>query len=693
MPFARSRIKALRATGLAYASQKFDMGDATVRVRIEPGHEYIEIEGGGIELFSGVADLLGIGELDPNTPLPAEIHATDYVDARNEKPFIGEGKLRDRYFGSAQEDSAKLKRLHNYDTKIVPIKVPASMFSGKTRLYVQSLYGSTYKNLTLKKTAEFRPALAINTPEREAPDPPLPPTIFGTESGVYLHKETGWHYLITPAEDYVAITPMIPSAAGAALRRWIRRGDDDVPYNKGLETEDEMERVEAYILSTCFPHPDNTVKFPIMTTPMSGMGYSWHFNYDGTACDIVEMRDIYLTGVIPTVPVTDVIANISTHFRLAFKCNNRGVSEESGEDDSKIPDFEITRSVIDGPSTWAVDKVGSVVAWPGWAYGALYKLGQRPNANYGTGGPVYAYYKKNILQVVRATVYPTTDITFHSECDPYYYGGVTETDGPFYLTSGEDGYSDKFTRTSYPSATFSCSGITIGERTKKDTGRTISETYTGVAYPFGPGAPMGGGDSVTIRTGVTYSGVYPSLTPISSTASMGGVGVLAGACRHQWAYRVEEYNRQRFVATLVIIPFDDCEAVYMREFPTFLNTGTIINAVSFYSARFVGSTVDVLGGGTRSYGVADPVIVVNELQDLTLNPKDVSGVLLAARREIGDITFSTFSLNQFFDGDFDSVGAFYTTLSSFNGAVVAKDSLVYSQTNYYPYYMAFVGWA
>lgn len=47
LPFARSRIKALRATGLAYASQKFDMGDATVRVRIEPGHEYIEIGGEG----------------------------------------------------------------------------------------------------------------------------------------------------------------------------------------------------------------------------------------------------------------------------------------------------------------------------------------------------------------------------------------------------------------------------------------------------------------------------------------------------------------------------------------------------------------------------------------------------------------------------------------------------------------------
>jgi len=47
LPFARSRIKALRATGLAYASQKFEVEGALIDVRIEPGHEYIRIEGGG----------------------------------------------------------------------------------------------------------------------------------------------------------------------------------------------------------------------------------------------------------------------------------------------------------------------------------------------------------------------------------------------------------------------------------------------------------------------------------------------------------------------------------------------------------------------------------------------------------------------------------------------------------------------
>ena len=46
LPFARSRIKALRATGLAYASQQFDIDGTSVKVRITPGQEYIALDGG-----------------------------------------------------------------------------------------------------------------------------------------------------------------------------------------------------------------------------------------------------------------------------------------------------------------------------------------------------------------------------------------------------------------------------------------------------------------------------------------------------------------------------------------------------------------------------------------------------------------------------------------------------------------------
>ena len=54
LPFARSRIKALRATGLKHASQKFEIDGVSIRVRIAGEHEYIELVGGCPPLLSGI---------------------------------------------------------------------------------------------------------------------------------------------------------------------------------------------------------------------------------------------------------------------------------------------------------------------------------------------------------------------------------------------------------------------------------------------------------------------------------------------------------------------------------------------------------------------------------------------------------------------------------------------------------------
>lgn len=47
LPFARSRIKALRALGRPFASQKFEIEGCSVHVRIEGAHDFITLSGGG----------------------------------------------------------------------------------------------------------------------------------------------------------------------------------------------------------------------------------------------------------------------------------------------------------------------------------------------------------------------------------------------------------------------------------------------------------------------------------------------------------------------------------------------------------------------------------------------------------------------------------------------------------------------
>jgi len=46
LPFARSCITKLKKLGLPYADQSYEVGGASIKVRIEPGHEYIRIDGG-----------------------------------------------------------------------------------------------------------------------------------------------------------------------------------------------------------------------------------------------------------------------------------------------------------------------------------------------------------------------------------------------------------------------------------------------------------------------------------------------------------------------------------------------------------------------------------------------------------------------------------------------------------------------
>lgn len=70
LPFARSRIKALRATGLKYASQQFEVDGVSIKVRIEPEHEYISLSGSSTKILSGVIKYGEIVELPipPNSP-------------------------------------------------------------------------------------------------------------------------------------------------------------------------------------------------------------------------------------------------------------------------------------------------------------------------------------------------------------------------------------------------------------------------------------------------------------------------------------------------------------------------------------------------------------------------------------------------------------------------------------------------
>lgn len=89
MPFARSRIKALRAAGLKYASQQFEIDGCSVKVRIEPGHEYIVLSGGdGLHmLINLVSPQIGnsVGYVQKTATNISLIYRLDLRDPMNAK--------------------------------------------------------------------------------------------------------------------------------------------------------------------------------------------------------------------------------------------------------------------------------------------------------------------------------------------------------------------------------------------------------------------------------------------------------------------------------------------------------------------------------------------------------------------------------------------------------------------------------
>ena len=86
LPFARSCVAKLKGLGMPYASQQYEIDGVSIKVRIEPGHEYIRIDGGGLELRmdSGVVELFGgIDVESPDSFAPRLLHEAGHAAAYN----------------------------------------------------------------------------------------------------------------------------------------------------------------------------------------------------------------------------------------------------------------------------------------------------------------------------------------------------------------------------------------------------------------------------------------------------------------------------------------------------------------------------------------------------------------------------------------------------------------------------------
>lgn len=419
LPFARSRIQALRALGLSYTTQRFVLPDAIVRVQLVGDENYIEISGGllPIGMDSGMVDLLSIAPANVSTYLAGTLYETTYVASYNTgfvQPPAGPPRLKPAADSVGQFSGTlsfeKRKFIGHVPTDINPAKsfkpgkiqaqgqpqgtlidnpsdaalaqkkqvavlCPASMFTGRCRLYVQALYGAHLygtgqtANLPFQQDSAARPALRIDNRSNGKPS-----VLVSTGSGVYLDPATGKHWLFT-FESGAMVYPLKSSSPIEALRKYL------IVATSTLSVEDQ-EHLETYILSRSQPYGTGQALSGSASNPYS-MGYGWHFNWDGLVADAVVNEKYLQSGVS--------YAMLSTWHRITISQLTPG-------------NFNVVESIVSGPNTWSVDRTWWTITEPEW--GSLQLVKSTPQLSLVDVGNAtfYVFYQRNQIQTCEVRV-------------------------------------------------------------------------------------------------------------------------------------------------------------------------------------------------------------------------------------------------------------------------------------------------
>ena len=236
--------------------------------------------------------------------------------------------------------------------------IPPSIFTGKLRLYFQAHYG--------KKLAiwDFSPNLANQPPSldwttrKSGSDYTF--QFHSSHTGIFTDSAKR-HWLVqlgvkvsSATANQANVFRLVASPCMEKLRPLLL--DPDV-------SADDKERIEAYILADSYPDPEFCVSKAVSIPLNHSLGYGWHFNWSGTAADIVEIETINTGGSNYKHRSTHRRINITSHDEYVDDPTNTALENEERRWTFDLEQVE--------QKEWKNFKWQHVIASPDWSVGQL----------------------------------------------------------------------------------------------------------------------------------------------------------------------------------------------------------------------------------------------------------------------------------------------------------------------------------
>jgi len=674
LPYGKQLVRQLLASRQPYGKRVISPEDGiTVEAWISGDHRWVRVTAGGCPPYfmeSGIVGLQDIGLGNPglfgndgivhySPAIRTYAEQEKLLGTLSKPPALASELTTENDATKAMKATLDADGNRDEDSeytlaykKMCASRIPPSIFTGKLRLYFQAKYGAKLANWAFSmNVANAPPSL----------DLPFTPTDTYTEGGTFqFHSahtgiytdENMRHWLVqlgtktsAAAPDTANVFRLRASACVEKLRPLLL--DPDV-------SDDDKERIEAYILSDSVPDPEFCVSKSVSIPLITSMGYGWHFNWSGTAADIIQVETISTGG--------STYKHRSTHYRINILRDGTKLDDPTNtalENETRRWTFDLEQVE---QKEWKNYKWQHVIAFPDWSESQLEIFGALLGTRFGDGAPLYCFYNRDDLQVVRYSCSGGESIAaqYKSEASPSYFGGNADWGeyagyapaGAYVTTGDESGEFNGYQRTATDLVySFTVGGTTVSGQdysygyTRKR--RTVSPTFGGEPY-YGegtasleesqiqqgnsiPNSPLGvwgnwtGGETWESWTTIPASrwdrhavvGAYATLIEDTDSGTYGKSGVM-----------------------LCVIPFGDAEAVYLwsRDYISRAGTGTrryheqipsFFNSMGWRPITVPSTpTVTYLYWGRKSdgaYGGVTTATTVNEESYVTTGAHFISG--------------------------------------------------------------------